>query len=106
MRDDWSPAGVRYGIGRRRSRARSLQRCAGEDRSLASGRAERMMPANAHECALRKPFRDASRSRGRERLHAWPRTDLLASSGVAVVTETLYLALSSRLGTTVVVPLG
>jgi hypothetical protein len=39
------------------------------------------------------------------RLHEWSSSDLLASSGVAVVDQALYLALLSRRYTAVVVPL-
>jgi len=58
------------------------------------------------ECALRKPFRDASRSRGRERLHAWKLSFLLASSRVAVVAGATYLALACRCHGEPVMPLG
>src|SRR5262245_23708016 len=49
-----------------------FSRAAGQERLLAAGRADRMLPAVAYKCARRKPFRDASQSRRRERLHEWP----------------------------------
>jgi hypothetical protein len=68
----------------------------GRSRSLASGRAQQPLPADAHECALRNPFRDASRSRRRERLREWSRTDPMASSVVAVVIATTYVTPACR----------
>jgi hypothetical protein len=84
------PEGVAQGHG-------SLPLTPGRD-ALASpgGRALQSRSRKGREAPPGRPLGDALRHRTRERLHVWSSSFRVASSGIAAVTENLYLTLVFR----------
>jgi len=89
-----------------RGTARFLRASGGSARLACRARIAVAVTRHSREAPCRKPLGDAPPAPLGTRLHEWTSSDRLASSSVALVNETLYLALFSRLHITTVVPLG